>query len=185
MQFNVSLLLSLALVCTTALAEEAITPARPTAEDLIARAAKVAVAPLPGEGWHPLSNGSNLVPWHVTDFAGHGEVDVKNGLLILNMGGPFTGVGITNPPFQSNYEIALDAMRVGGSDFFCGMTVPVGTNFCSLIVGGWGGGVRRRGRPGGHQLREARAARRSGRLVAATWRSAPAARAALRPAEST
>src|SRR2546430_1403313 len=32
-------------------------------------------------------------------------------------------------------------MRVEGSDFFCGLTFPVGTNPCSLIVGGWGGGV--------------------------------------------
>ncbi len=40
-----------------------------------------------------------------------------------------------------NYEVALDAMRVMGSDFFCGLTVPVGTNFCSLIVGGWGGSL--------------------------------------------
>jgi hypothetical protein len=30
-------------------------------------------------------------------------------------------------------------MRVMGSDFFCGLTVPVGDSFCSLIVGGWGG----------------------------------------------
>jgi len=40
-----------------------------------------------------------------------------------------------------NYEVALDAMRVMGSDFFCGLTVPVGTNCCSLIVGGWGGSL--------------------------------------------
>ncbi len=32
-------------------------------------------------------------------------------------------------------------MRVDGSDFFCGLTFPVGENPCSLIVGGWGGGV--------------------------------------------
>jgi hypothetical protein len=32
-------------------------------------------------------------------------------------------------------------MRVMGSDFFCGLTVPVGTNCCSLIVGGWGGSL--------------------------------------------
>jgi hypothetical protein len=40
-----------------------------------------------------------------------------------------------------NYEVALDAMRLTGSDFFCGLTVPVGTNCCSLIVGGWGGSL--------------------------------------------
>jgi hypothetical protein len=30
---------------------------------------------------------------------------------------------------------------VEGSDFFCGLTFPVGKDPCSLIVGGWGGGV--------------------------------------------
>lgn len=40
-----------------------------------------------------------------------------------------------------NYELSLEAMRVDGSDFFCGLTFPVGSNFCSFIVGGWGGGV--------------------------------------------
>jgi hypothetical protein len=39
------------------------------------------------------------------------------------------------------YEISLDAKRVAGSDFFCGLTFPVGTNYLSFIVGGWGGGV--------------------------------------------
>jgi hypothetical protein len=32
-------------------------------------------------------------------------------------------------------------MRVDGSDFFCGLTFPVGDAPCSFIVGGWGGGV--------------------------------------------
>jgi hypothetical protein len=39
------------------------------------------------------------------------------------------------------YEVALDAMRLMGTDFFCGLTVPVGDTFCSLIVGGWGGSL--------------------------------------------
>ena len=43
------------------------------------------------------------------------------------------------PPI--NYEISLDAMRVEGSDFFCGLTFLVKEDPCSLIVGGWGGGV--------------------------------------------
>jgi hypothetical protein len=30
-------------------------------------------------------------------------------------------------------------MRVEGSDFFAGLTFPVGDSFCSLILGGWGG----------------------------------------------
>jgi hypothetical protein len=40
-----------------------------------------------------------------------------------------------------NYEVELDAMRVEGDDFFCGLTFPVGEKPCSFIVGGWGGGV--------------------------------------------
>src|SRR5262245_12801694 len=40
-----------------------------------------------------------------------------------------------------DYEIALDALRLTGSDFFCGLTVPVGDTHCSLIVGGWGGSL--------------------------------------------
>src|SRR5207248_8556470 len=47
----------------------------------------------------------------------------------------------TNAFPKINYEFALDAMRVTGSDFFCGLTVPVGDSFCSLIVGGWGGSL--------------------------------------------
>jgi hypothetical protein len=42
---------------------------------------------------------------------------------------------------RMNYEISLDAMRTEGSDFFCGLTFPVGKEDCSFIVGGWGGGT--------------------------------------------
>jgi len=57
------------------------------------------------------------------------------------MGDPFTGINWTNDFPKMNYEIALDAMRVNGADFFCGLTVPVQDSFCSLIVGGWGGAL--------------------------------------------
>jgi hypothetical protein len=33
------------------------------------------------------------------------------------------------------------AQRLDGSDFFVGITFPVGKEHCSLIVGGWGGGL--------------------------------------------
>src|ERR1041384_5959807 len=55
--------------------------------------------------------------------------------------GVMTGVTYTNPIPKLNYEIELDAMRVEGNDFFCGLTFPVGEKPCSFIVGGWGGGV--------------------------------------------
>jgi hypothetical protein len=42
---------------------------------------------------------------------------------------------------REDYEVTLEAMRTAGSDFFCGMTFPVGAAPCTLIVGGWGGTV--------------------------------------------
>jgi hypothetical protein len=95
--------------------------------------------PFEGDDWQSLFDGESLTGWRETEFAGRGDVQIRSGLMVLNMGDPFTGVNLTNPTPTMNYEVALDAMRVNGSDFFCGLTVPVGTNSCSLIVGGWGG----------------------------------------------
>jgi hypothetical protein len=61
--------------------------------------------------------------------------------LVLGMGDPFSGVNWTNSVPTTKYEIALDAMRVMGSDFFCGLTFPVDSSFCTLVVGGWGGSL--------------------------------------------
>lgn len=61
--------------------------------------------------------------------------------MLAKMGDPFTGLNWTNEFPKLNYELALDAMRVNGADFFCGLTVPVGDSFCSLILGGWGGAL--------------------------------------------
>jgi len=93
-------------------------------------------------GWTNLFDGRTLTGWAVTDFAGRGDVMIEDGRMILEMG-IMTGVNWTNEAAlpRLNYEIALDAMRVDGSDFFCGLTFPVGEDPCSLIVGGWGGGV--------------------------------------------
>jgi hypothetical protein len=119
----------------------AIPPRPKTADDRLTLAAGQASAPFEGEGWTDLFDGQSLKSWRVTDFAGHGDVECRAGLLVLNTGDPFTGVNWTNDFPKMNYEVALDAMRVSGSDFFCGLTVPVGDSFCSLIVGGWGGSL--------------------------------------------
>lgn len=101
-----------------------------------------APAPRLEPGWQSLFDGRTLAGWAVTDFAGRGEVKVENGNIVLETG-IMTGVNWTNTPAlpRINYEVALDAMRVEGSDFFCALTFPVGEDPCSLIVGGWGGGV--------------------------------------------
>jgi hypothetical protein len=116
-------------------------PARPSPKEILKAAAAQPSAPFEGESWVPLFDGKTLTNWHETDFAGHGDVECLFGLLVLNMGDPFTGVNWTNHVPTMSYEVALDAMRVAGSDFFCGLTVPVGDSFCSLIVGGWGGSL--------------------------------------------
>jgi hypothetical protein len=117
------------------------TPARLAETEILAKAVQEPPAPFEGEGWESLFDGKTLKGWHETDFAGHGEAFCTNGLMVLNMGDPFTGVNLTNPFPKMNYELALDAMRVNGADFFCGVTMPIGESFCSLIVGGWGGSL--------------------------------------------
>jgi len=94
-----------------------------------------------GISWQSMLNGTDLTGWQPISFGGEGEVECGDGVLVLPRGQPFTGVRFTNEFPTLDYEISLEARRVSGSDFFCGLTVPVGTNFCSLIVGGWGGGL--------------------------------------------
>ena len=88
-----------------------------------------------------LFDGKTLGLWKVTDFGGQGDVYVKDGAIYLETGSDMTGITWNGPLVRMNYEITLEAMRVDGSDIFCGLTFPVADNPCSLILGGWGGGV--------------------------------------------
>lgn len=91
--------------------------------------------------WQILFDGKTLQNWRVTNFGGQGQVKVQNGQIILEMGDDMTGITWTGDLPRINYEIELEAMRLDGHDFFCGLTFPVGESPCSLIVGGWGGTV--------------------------------------------
>jgi hypothetical protein len=88
-----------------------------------------------------LFDGQTLGQWKITDFGGQGDVVVKDGAIYLGMGNYMTGITWSGPVVRMNYEISLEAMRVEGNDFFCGLTFPVAENPCTLILGGWGGGV--------------------------------------------
>ena len=57
------------------------------------------------------------------------------------MGDGCTGITWKNRFPEINYKVSLEAKRISGNDFFCGMTFPVGKDPCTLIVGGWGGMV--------------------------------------------
>jgi hypothetical protein len=88
-----------------------------------------------------LFDGKSLGHWAITDFGGQGKVYVKDGAIYMEMGNDMTGITWKGPLIRMNYEITLESMRISGSDFFCGLTFPVGENPCSLILGGWGGGL--------------------------------------------
>jgi hypothetical protein len=88
-----------------------------------------------------LFDGKSLEGWKVTKFGGEGEVHVKDGQIVLEIGNDLTGITATKKVPTINYEVSLEAMRLRGSDFFCGLTFPVKDKPCTLIVGGWGGGL--------------------------------------------
>jgi hypothetical protein len=88
-----------------------------------------------------LFDGKTLNGWEITNFGPQGPVEISGGSIILAMGDGCTGVTFKRPFPEINYEVTLEAKRIAGNDFFCGMTFPVGKSPCTLIVGGWGGSV--------------------------------------------
>jgi hypothetical protein len=88
-----------------------------------------------------LFDGKTLDGWEIANFGPQGPVYVSGGELILVMGDGCTGITWKKEFPQVNYKVTLEAKRVSGSDFFCGMTFPVGEDPCTLIIGGWGGTV--------------------------------------------
>ena len=96
----------------------------------------------PDERDGQLFDGKTLTNWQPSKFNAEGAITVEDGRIVLATGKSMTGItwgGAALP--TTNYEIALQAMRVEGRDFFAGITFPVGDSFCSLILGGWGGSV--------------------------------------------
>jgi hypothetical protein len=122
----------MAVICGSALTVFAADP--PVKQKLAAAADKTE--------WKVLCDGTSLKDWKVTEFGGEGEVASTDGAIVLQQGAELTGIhwaGAALP--KRNYEVQLDAKRINGSDFFCGLVFPVGDSFCSFVVGGWGGGV--------------------------------------------
>jgi hypothetical protein len=88
-------------------------------------------------------DGKDLPGWKITDFGGHGEIIVEKGEIEIERGAELSGINWTNASIlpKVNYEIELDAMKLDGYDFFCGLTIPYSNSFCTFVVGGWGGGI--------------------------------------------
>lgn len=81
----------------------------------------------------------NAPNWAVADFSGSGGVCVLDDAILMKAGNEMTGIKWQGDLPEGDYEITLDAMRVSGNDFFCGLTVPKQDTSFSLVVGGWGG----------------------------------------------
>lgn len=86
-------------------------------------------------------DGSSFGEWTTTVFGGEGETLVRDGKIWLDPGSPLTGVHWTGSFPRIDYEFSVDAQRVDGSDFFCGLTFPVGDDHLTLVLGGWGGSL--------------------------------------------
>jgi hypothetical protein len=104
------------------------------------------VAPAGGEkdkaDWKNLFDGKSLAGWKSPDFFGKGKVHVKDGAVVMEKGKSMTGITYTRADFpKMDYEVTLEGKKLGGDDFFCTTTFPVGDSFCSFVVGGWGGEV--------------------------------------------
>jgi len=93
------------------------------------------------EGAVALFDGHSLDGWEISNFGPQGPVRVSAGKIIINMGDGCSGINYTKDFPKVNYEVGLEARKIAGNDFFCGLTFPVGDSFCSLIIGGWGGPV--------------------------------------------
>lgn len=93
------------------------------------------------EGSTSMFNGKTLDGWQVTNFGTQGPVKVSEGKIVINTGDGCSGVNWVKDFPAMNYELGLEARKTSGNDFFCGLTFPVREQFCSLIIGGWGGPV--------------------------------------------
>lgn len=90
-----------------------------------------------------LFDGKSLQGWESIEFGGEGDIQVADGEIQMLPGDPLTGICVvdgTDLP-KENYEITLKGVKRDGHDFFCGLTFPVKDNFCTLILGGWGGSL--------------------------------------------
>ena len=94
------------------------------------------------EGWKDLFDKKTLDGWKASDFYGAGKVVVKDGAIVMEKGKQMTGITYSRDKFpKMDYEVTLEGKKIAGDDFFCTTTFPVGDSFCSLVVGGWSGGV--------------------------------------------
>jgi hypothetical protein len=91
--------------------------------------------------WKSLFDGKTLNGWSVPKLGSEGNVEVKDGAIVMAMGSSMTAIKWDGDVLRDNFELVLEGKRIDGCDFFCTTTFPVGKDYCSFVVGGWGGAV--------------------------------------------
>lgn len=81
--------------------------------------------------------------WVAIEGATDLEWDDQNHVMKIGVGLDLNGVRWKGALPAVPYVLELEARRMSGSDFFCGLTFPVrsGENSVTLVVGGWGGSL--------------------------------------------
>ena len=62
--------------------------------------------------------------------------------MVLGIGSDITGMNPTIDVPKMNYEVSLEATRLDGSDFFCGLTLPYGKASFTIMRDRAGAGPR-------------------------------------------
>lgn len=108
-----------------------------------------AASPAPAAGEISLFDGKSLAGWKPSAFDSQAAVKVEpefregEPAIVLERSLHLSGITWADESVlpRMNYEITLEAMRVEGSDFFCGLTFPVADSAVTFVAGGWGGMV--------------------------------------------
>jgi hypothetical protein len=81
--------------------------------------------------------------WLAIEGAQELEWDGKKRTMKIGVGTDLNGARWAGKLPEVPYAMELEARRVSGNDFFCGLTFPVrdGNECVTFIVGGWGGGL--------------------------------------------
>jgi hypothetical protein len=95
----------------------------------------------PAPLWRPVTAAASLAGVRPVVFGGDGDVRVDGDGIVLETGSPLTGVTFATTLPDRDYELELQAARLLGTDFFCGLTFPTARGNLTLVLGGWGGTV--------------------------------------------
>jgi hypothetical protein len=108
---------------------------------LLALTCVLAAQPAAAAEWTSLFDGKALGKWKTTPFRATPAPRVDDGAIVLPHGNPLTGVTWSGDFPKSRYELRFEAARQQGGDFFASVTFPVGQDFATLVLGGWGGDI--------------------------------------------